>query len=168
MLFRSGARNHSTIYGRPKIEDRIPYCENAQGVWMHNRSLPGAPLEWAPISKTGCQIADSNRDIMYIARDCAFLWWLTGEQKYGDMAFNVLDTYLQGIYYRDIPHDLNNGHQQTLVGMTTFEVIHESILNPLTAMYDYLHTYVERNAPEKIGLYDENSSLISFFIIFNL
>ena len=150
----NGARNHSTIYGRPKIEDRIPYCEDARGVWMHNRSLPGAPMEWASISKTGCQIADANRDIMYVARDCAFMWWLTEDSKYGDMAFNVLDTYLQGIYYRDIPHDLNNGHQQTLVGMTSFEVIHESILAPITSLYDFLHLYIERNYPERIAIYD--------------
>ena len=150
----NGARNHSTIYGRPKIEDRIPYCEDVRGVLMHNRSLEGAPLEWAPISKTGTQIAGANQDIMNVARDGAFLWWVTNENKYAEMSYSVFDTYMNGIYNRNIPHDLNKGHQQTLVGMTTFEVIHEAILNPLVILYDFLHTYIEENNPDKIDIYD--------------
>ena len=47
------------------------------------------------------------------------------------------DTYMQGIYYRNVPVDLNHGHQQTLVGMTSFEVIHEDILKDIVPLYDF-------------------------------
>ena len=52
-----------------------------------------------------------------------------GDMRYGKMAAKVFDVYMKGIAYRNVPIDLNHGHQQTLVGMTTFEVIHEDIIN---------------------------------------
>ena len=82
-------------------------------------------MEWASISKTGNQVAATNMDILNVARDEAFLYWITGEDKYAQSAASVFDVYMKGIYYRNVPKDLNHGHQQTLVGMTSFEVIHE-------------------------------------------
>lgn len=79
-------------------------------------------------AKTGRNIESLNREIMGIARDAAFLYWLTDEERYARLAAGVFDTYMQGIYYRNVPVDLNHGHQQTLVGMSSFEVIHEDIL----------------------------------------
>ena len=35
--------------------------------------------------------------------------------KRQDLAASVFDTYMTGIYYRNVPKDLNHGHQQTLV-----------------------------------------------------
>ena len=71
---------------------------------------------------------------MGIARDAAFLYWLTDDEKYAKLAAGVFDTYMQGIYYRNVPVDLNHGHQQTLVGMTSFEVIHEDILKDIVPL----------------------------------
>ena len=55
------------------------------------------------------------------------------------MAASVFDTYMTGIYYRNVPKDLNHGHQQTLVGMSSFEVIHEDAVNALVPLYDFLY-----------------------------
>ena len=41
---------------------------------------------------------------------------------------------MTGLYYRNVPVDLNYGHQQTLVGMTSFEVIHEDVINSLVPL----------------------------------
>lgn len=149
----SGARSHATNYARPSIEDRLPYADETKGVYMHNKTLPGNPLEWIHPSKAGTQIESGNCDIMNKARDAAFLWWLTGEEKYGRMAASVLDTYLSGIYYRDVPYDLNHGHQQTLVGMTSFEVIHDGIVSPLTVCYDFLYDYLAEHYADKMSVY---------------
>ena len=37
-----------------------------------------------------------NVEILGIARDAAFLWWMTGEKKYADLAASVFDTYMTG------------------------------------------------------------------------
>ena len=149
----SGARSHATSYARPSIDRRLPYADETKGVLMHNKSLQGQPLEWVHPSKVGTQIESGNVDIMNKARDAAYLWWLTGEEKYAVSASKVLDTYLSGIYYRDVPYDLNHGHQQTLVGMTSFEVIHEAIVSPLTVCYDFLYDYMAEHYQEKMPVY---------------
>lgn len=149
----TGARSHATIYRRPKLEDITPYYEDTKGMYLANTSLNGEPLEWASISKTGRMIESINSEIMGIARDAAFLWWLTGKEEYASMAASVFDTYMTGIYYRNIPIDLNNGHQQTLVGMSSFEVIHEDIIKSLVPLYDFLYKYLRENMPEKMDIY---------------
>ena len=137
----TGSRSHATNYRRPKLEELQPCQEDPKGMYLANSTLEGNPYEWVSIGKTGRMIESINREIMGYARDGAFLWWLTGEEKYARMAASVFDTYMTGIYYRNVPVDLNNGHQQTLVGMTSFEVIHEDILNELVPLYDFLYDY---------------------------
>lgn len=149
----TGARSHATIYRRPKLEDITPYHEDKKGMYLANTSLNGEPLEWASISKTGRMIESINSEIMGIARDAAFLWWLTGKEEYASMAASVFDTYMTGIYYRNVPIDLNNGHQQTLVGMSSFEVIHEDIIKSLVPLYDFLYKYLREKKPEKMDIY---------------
>lgn len=41
-------------------------------------------------SKTGRNIESLNREIMGIARDAAFLYWLTDDEKYAKLAAGVL------------------------------------------------------------------------------
>lgn len=60
---------------------------------------------------------------------------------------------MQGIYYRNVPVDLNHGHQQTLVGMTSFEVIHEDILKDIVPLYDFLYGYLHSNYADKLEIY---------------
>ena len=50
---------------------------------------------------------------------------------------------MTGIYYRNVPKDLNHGHQQTLVGMSSFEVIHEDAVTALVPLYDFLYDYLK-------------------------
>lgn len=149
----NGSRGSSTVYRRPKLEDIEPYAEDRRGMYLANTSLKGEPMEWAPISKTGRIVESINKEIIGIACDAAFLWWLTGKEEYASMAASVFDTYMTGIYYRNVPIDLNHGHQQTLVGMTTFEVIHEAIIKTLVPLYDFLYPYLYKTRPEKIQIY---------------
>lgn len=149
----TGSRSHATIYRRPKLEDITPYHEDSKGMYLANTSLKGEPFEWVSISKTGRMIESINNEIAGIARDAAFLWWLTGKEEYARMAASVFDTYMTGIYYRNVPIDLNNGHQQTLVGMSSFEVIHEDIIKSLVPLYDFLYQYLNKTRPDKMKIY---------------
>ena len=151
----SGARSHATNYVRPKLEELQPYQEDSRGLWLRNKMLDGQPYEWATISKTGNIIQSINNEIVGIARDAAFLWWITGETKYAEVASKVFDTYMTGIYYRNVPKDLNHGHQQTLMGMSSFEVIHEDVINALVPLYDFLYNYLKMNQSDKMEIYAE-------------
>ena len=150
----TGTRGTFATHGRPKLADIIPYDDDKDGnVTFHNNSLPGRPLEKVHPAKTGRNIESLNREIMGIARDAAFLYWLTDEEQYARLAAGVFDAYMQGIYYRNVPVDLNHGHQQTLVGMSSFEVIHEDILYDIVPLYDFLHGYLVAHYADKMNIY---------------
>lgn len=149
----TGTRGTFATHGRPKLEDIVPYDDADGNVTFRNNSLPGNPMESVHPSKTGRNIENVNREIMGIARDAAFLYWLTDEKKYAKLAAGVFDTYMQGIYYRNVPIDLNHGHQQTLVGMSSFEVIHEDILADIVPLYDFLYGYLCSNYADKLDIY---------------
>lgn len=149
----TGTRGTFATHSRPKLEDVVPYDDADDNVTFRNNTLPGSPLESVHPSRTGCNIDNLNREIMGIARDAAFLYWLTDDEKYAKLAAGVFDTYMQGIYYRNVPIDLNHGHQQTLVGMATFEVIHEDILKSIVPLYDFLHGYLQTKYAGNMDIY---------------
>jgi len=137
-------------FKRPKPEDIVPYMDDTKGVFFHNTAKEGSPLEWTEQSNvSGGSIESINTEIMRLAKDASFIYWLTGDEKYATFAFDVFDTYLMGMYYRTEPTDAGNGHAGTLVGMSTFEVIQEGILHELAYTYDFLYSYIDKNHPEK-------------------
>jgi len=149
----TGTRDATTVYTRPKLEDIKPYMDDERGLYLQNGSKPDKPWEWAEQSKTGRIIEAINREIVGLAQEAAFLYWYTGEEKYGRFAYDLFDTYMTGMYYRKEPFDLNRGHHQTLVGLSSFEVIHEDILNELTLCYDFLHSYLKTRSAQKLPIY---------------
>ena len=138
----NGTRSFESQYNRPKLEDLVPYDDDEQGNVTYINKVTGKMEKTSP-AKTGCNIAGVNRYIIGIARDAARIYAATGDIRYGQMAAKVFDVYMKGIAYRNVPIDLNHGHQQTLVGMTTFEVIHEDVINELTQMYPLIKPLVK-------------------------
>lgn len=138
----NGSRSTASQYNRPKLEDIIPYDDDEQGSVTYISRATGKMEKTSP-AKTGCNLAGVNRQIITIARDAARIYAATGDLRYGQMAAKVFDVYMKGIAYRNVPIDLNHGHQQTLVGMTTFEVIHEDVINELTQMYPLIKPLVK-------------------------
>lgn len=138
----NGTRGFESQYNRPKLEDLVPYDDDEQGNVTYVNKVTGKMEKTSP-AKTGCNIAGVNRYVVGIARDAARIYAATGDMRYGQMAAKVFDVYMKGIAYRNVPIDLNHGHQQTLVGMTTFEVIHEDVINELTQMYPLIKPLVK-------------------------
>ena len=147
-----GTRNHITDYKTPRLEDIKPYMDDPRGLYLERRDREGA-WEWTGISKSGKIVEAINRQILGLSRDAAFLYWYTGDEIYARFAYDVLDTYLQGIYYRKEPIDLSHGHHQTLVGFSSFEVIQEHILGDITQSYDFLYGYIKQKHAEKLPVY---------------
>lgn len=150
-----GSRDGTTVYGAPRLEDVPPYEDETRGVYLVNRSLPGEPLEWADPSKTGRAIESINSDIMAMAATSAKIYWLTGDEAYARFSYDLFDTYMVGMYYRNEPIDLDHGHSQTIYGMSTFEVIQERILLSLADTFDFLHDYIATRSPDRIPLYTD-------------
>ncbi|KAA3661368.1 MAG: hypothetical protein DWQ10_04675, partial [Calditrichaeota bacterium] len=139
----SGTRDWATDYALPKLEEIEPYFDDPRGMYLENRNT--GKKEWVHPSKTGHGIEGVNRRIMSLIQDAAFLFWLTGEEKYARFAESVFFTYIDGMYYREAPVDLDNSRQQRISGLSTFEVIHEQIVVYLTITYDFLYPYFKAN-----------------------
>ena len=133
----NGTRSTASQYNRPKLENVVPYDDDSTGSVTYINRATGK-MERTNPNKTGCNIANVNQQILSIARDAATVYAATGDTVYARLALPVLRTFLLGIYYRHVPVDLNHGQQQTLVGYTTFEVIHEDAINRITDMYPTL------------------------------
>ncbi|MFR9546415.1 MAG: heparinase II/III family protein, partial [Rikenellaceae bacterium] len=146
----SGSRNLSTPYKRPKIEELKPYDENPQGVLMKNSD---GDLEYAPIGKTARLISYINLDIINVARDAALLYAHSGDARYAEFATMTFDIFMAGIFHRNLPIDMNKGAQQGLIGMTTYSVIHEKAITPLTELYADLKGYLHEHKAEREEIY---------------
>ncbi|GAB5552969.1 MAG: heparinase II/III family protein [Saprospiraceae bacterium] len=150
----SGSRDWATDYRSLPLEEIEPYLDDERGLFLRNKST--GEKEWVHPSKTGHLIEKTNERIMNLVADAAFLYWLTGDEKYAAFAAPVYDTYMKGMYHREAPLDLDNTNQQRLSGLATFEVIHEGILIPLATTYDFLFHYFNKNN------YDLNLSVAVF------
>lgn len=148
----TASRGTQTSYARPRLEEIVPFQDSA-GMRMRNK-LTG-DMEWVDPRKTGRNVEAMNIEIMNLARDAAFLYWYTGDERHARFAADIFDTYMTGLYYRNVPVDINHGQQQTLVGLTSFEVIHEDIAVPAAECYDYLHDYLAARRSNKIAVYEE-------------
>ena len=143
----SGTRDWATEYTNPKLEDVQPYFDDSRGLYLAHKK--NKKMEWVHPSKSGFVIDKINEQIMRLVEDAAFLYWLTGDKKYAEFARPVFETYIEGMYYRDAPIDLENGNQQRISGLATFEVIHEKILISLITTYDFLFDFFKK---EKLNL----------------
>ncbi len=128
----SGTRGHVTSYRRPTLEELPPRFEDERGMWLFDNTTQ--QYKWAPINETGNIIQSINQEICSLALQAA----KKGTQPYLDIAHSILKTYMYGIRYSQMPQDLDHGHIQTLIGLQSFEVIHENTLPYVAETYNLL------------------------------
>lgn len=134
----TGTRGTANEYYPPRLEDLRPYDDDDESRVTFISRQTGV-MEPVHPSRTGRNIENINRNILNIAADAAERTAQTGDSAYlMRIALPVVETYLRGIYHRNPPIDLNHGHQQTLVGMTSMEVIHEDAIIPLVRAYPHI------------------------------
>ena len=135
----SGSRGHATTYRRPSLNELQPRHEDPRGMWLYDNATQ--QYKWAPISETGNIVQSINQEIGSLALQAA----KKGTQPYVDIACSILKTYMYGIRYTQMPQDLDHGHIQTLIGLQSFEVIHENTLPYMAETYNLLVPIVGRD-----------------------
>lgn len=145
----NGSRSSDGIFFRPKLADVVPYDDDDAGdvTFLDSKGKK----ERVNPSKTGTAIAGINHEILSIAVAAARIYHATQDTIYARMAADVFRVYMNGLFYRSVPLDLNHGHIQTLMGLTTFEVIHENAIYDVTALYANLKDYLD---PHQFKSYD--------------
>lgn len=139
----AGARDWATSYRSPSIENIKPYSDSTLIYLVNGKTNK---WEWADPSVTGQIIENINRNILALARDAAFMYWYTGEVKYAKFSHDIFKTYMYGMYYLNPPIDI--GKTNTIIGLQTFEVIHDSHLEVVSLCYDFLYDYFKSNQDE--------------------
>lgn len=133
----SGSRDWATDYRSLPLEQIVPFQDDERGIRLKHKK--SGKTEWVLPNESGNIIEGINNQILLLAQDAAFLYWLTGRQEYAELALPVFSTYMQGMYHREAPIDLLKTHQQEIIGLATFEVIHEKSVVPLALIYDFLY-----------------------------
>ncbi|MFC1760529.1 hypothetical protein ACFL6U_00430 [Planctomycetota bacterium] len=144
----AGQRDWNTDYARPKLEDIQPYSDDQRGMWLQNKTKNGQPWEWAPYQKTGHIVEQLNAQIMGLAEKAAFLYWVTDQEKYAKFATDIMWTYAEGMAHRSNPITYEDHSKAGIIGLATFEVIHEAVSTPLAVSYDYLYDYLIENGKD--------------------
>ena len=139
----SGSRDWDTDYLHPELENVKPYMDDERGLYLQNGKKDGKPWEWIQPSETGHIVENINKDILELAQDAAFLYWLEGDKKYAVFATDIFMKYMEGMYHRDPPLTVNGHHNKDLMGLQTFEVIHEKVVEPIAICYDFLYGYLK-------------------------
>lgn len=139
----SGSRDWATDYLQPELEDVLAYMDDERGLYLQNGKKDGQPWEWVHPSETGHIIERINERIIRLAEEAAFLYWLTGEKDYAIFAHDIFMKYMEGMYHREPPLTFEDHKNKLLMGLQTFEVIHERIAEHLTICYDFLYSYLK-------------------------
>ena len=141
----AGERNWATDWGVPAdLADVRPNNDDPDGsgkiYLVNNKTKQGA---WIDPSETGRTIETINQQIIQAAADAGFLYWMTGDEKYAKFGTNILWTYMHGFSYVQPPtYPASETDTHNIIGMTSFEVIHENVMIPLSDSYDFLYPYM--------------------------
>jgi hypothetical protein len=141
----AGARDWKTDYIRQQPIDQLkPFNDKDGKIMLINEST--GKQEWVDPSVTGHAIERINSEVMDLAADAAFLYWVTGEQKYADFAAPILWTYMNGLAHTEPPEIKDaDGGPERIIGTSSYEVIHDGILHSITVAYDFLYDYIQKN-----------------------
>ncbi len=141
----AGGRDWAVDYMSPSLEDIKPYMDDERGMWLRNGKKEGNPWEWAPLEETGQIIERINERIMTLAQNAAFVYWFTGDESYAEFAADIFWTYTYGMHHRSNPKFYKDDRSRQIIGLATFEVIHEAITVPMAVCYDYIRGYLKEN-----------------------
>ncbi|MCL5128544.1 heparinase II/III family protein [Algibacter sp. L4_22] len=161
----TGQRDYVTDYKMPSLKDAKPYLEDSRGLFLQNKKTD--KWEWVNPAKTGRIIENTNENIMRIARDAALVYYVEGDADYAKLAAHLFDVYMQGLYYRNEPIDMKKGNVQNIIGLTSFQVIKENIVDELAECYDFLYDYIQKKHKKENQIYATSLKKLAEIIIKN-
>ncbi len=137
----AGARDWKTDYARQSFDELKPYNDKDGQIMLVNTTT--GKQEWAHPSITGHAIERINTEIMQLVAEAAYVYWITGDEKYADFAAPVLWTYMEGLSHVR-PPIIKDGEKgpHRIIGTTSYEVIHEKIVCDIAIAYDFMHAYI--------------------------
>ncbi|MFI3279224.1 MAG: hypothetical protein R3Y55_01705 [Rikenellaceae bacterium] len=144
-------------YYNVALEDRIPYNESGDMLGI-DRTDPTAPPTLVPYKESGHMVRLNNSEILDLARDAAYIYWVTKDESYAKFAADIYYTWLVGIYYMNPILDPTNSTNGPggwapggICGYYDYEQIHDDQGERVAAIYDYLYAYLKNNPNDHIA-----------------
>lgn len=138
-------------YCNVPLEDRTPYNETGD-MWGADRTNPELPPVLVPYKESGHMIRGNNVEILTLAEEASFLYWLSGEEKYAKFASDIFYAWLNGTYYMNpiLDPDRSTGgpggyEPGGICGYYDYEQIHDDLALHAAVVYDFLSEYLESN-----------------------
>ncbi len=145
-----GMRTWNKYYNVP-LEDRIPYNESGDMLGI-NRANPDAEPDLVPYKESGHMVRLNNSEILDLARESAYIYWVTKDESYAKFAADIYYTWLVGIYYMNPILDPTNStggpggwEPGGICGYYDYEQIHDDQGERVAAIYDLIYPYLMAN-----------------------
>lgn len=136
-------------YSNVPLADRIPYSESGDMLGM-DRSHPEAAPVIVPYIQSGHMVRNNNGEILSLAENAAFLYWLEGDVKYAEFASDIFYSWLLGTYYMNPvldPECSTNGpggyEPGGICGYYDYEQIHDDLGMRGATIYDFMYDYLD-------------------------
>ena len=137
-----GARDWNTSYSLPPNIEDWPVRNDKDGqIFLLNGA--SRKWEWTDPGNTGGVIRTAHQRIMDLAAKAAFVYWITGDERYARFASDILYTFMNGFAYTTAPKPVvPDKSEEQILGPTAFEVIHENVVCSIAVCYDFLQPYL--------------------------
>lgn len=142
-----GMRTWNKYYNVP-LEERTPYNETGD-MWGISRIDPSAPKVLIPYKESGHMIRSNNVEILTLAEEASFLYWLTEEEKYARFATDIFNVWLLGTYYMNPILDPGQSSKGKggyepggICGYYDYEQIHDDLALHAAVIYDFTYNYL--------------------------
>lgn len=144
-------------YRNVPLEQRIPYNETGD-MLAFDSNHPELGAVVVPYRKTGHMVRSNNVEILTIAEQSAFIYWVTGEEKYARLADDVYCQWLAGTYYMNPILDptrscgSEGGWQPGgIAGYYDYEQIHDDLAMHAAVVYDFLYDYMNAHPSHRLA-----------------
>lgn len=138
-------------YVNVPLEERTPYNETGD-MWGISRTDPDAPKVLVPYKETGHMIRSNNAEILTLAEEAAFLYWVTDKEAYARFAADIFNVWLAGTYYMSpaLDPDRSTGgpggyEPGGICGYYDYEQIHDDLAMHAAVAYDFAYDYLKEH-----------------------
>ncbi|MRT93807.1 hypothetical protein EMN46_12730 [Ancylomarina sp. 16SWW S1-10-2] len=152
-----GMRTWNSYINVP-LENRIPYSENGDMLAIDRASDDKTPV-LVPYKKTGHMVRANNGEILKLAENASFAYWITKEEKYAKFSADIFYTWLMGIYYMNPPLDPQESTKGPggyapggIMGYYDYEQIHDDHQINAAITYDFLYDFLNEHPAEHLKM----------------
>ena len=138
-------------YTNVPLEDRIPYNETGDMMGI-NKLNPQEPPVKVPYKESGHMVRGNNVEILTLAEEAAFVYWVTGEEKFARLAADIFNTWLVGTYYMKPILDPGKSCGSAggwepggICGYYDYEQIHDDLAMHAAVAYDFAFDYLVKH-----------------------